>query len=64
MLGIEKINKIPISFDNFIEEESIVVVLLGFWAFNIRKRFVIFKILFFGKNMKKRFITCFFNVGS
>jgi hypothetical protein len=28
---------IPISFDNFIEEESIVVVLLGFWAFNIRK---------------------------
>ncbi len=34
--------EILVSFDNFMEEESIVVFELGFLALNIKKKFVLF----------------------
>ncbi len=51
-----------VSFDSFMEKESIVVIKLGFLAFNIRKEVCdVLDLYISWENMKKRrFITCSF----
>jgi hypothetical protein len=41
-LKLKEKRRISISFDNFIEKESIVALELGFLAFNIQKKFMVF----------------------
>jgi len=59
-LKLRKEIGISISFDNFMDEESIVVFELSFWAFNI-KNYICDVLDFFNiKSEKKRLITCCF----